>query len=153
MSLQPSDTDRLMLGAKHASAFTQFLHRTYPRACRAQQIGFEDGARGPPQIFRGDFLDELRYVDVRWAGMRARRVIAHQAPRRFDRRFVLRQRWQKFAERIRPRRALRKSGQPILLLINPEYGCITAKNEGQKPRRLPATDILKAKTHFNKGTR
>src|SRR5258708_40104792 len=120
MSLQTSDSDGLMLRAKHASAFTQFLHRTHPRACRAEQIGFEDGARGPSQILRGDFLDELRYINVRWAGMRARRVITHQAARRFDGSFVLRQGWQKFAERIRTGRALREFRQHILLLVKPK---------------------------------
>ena len=40
------------------------------------QIAFENGARRAEQILGGDLLDESRNIDVRGAGVRARRVIS-----------------------------------------------------------------------------
>jgi hypothetical protein len=66
-----------------------------------------------------NFLDEPRNIDVRGAGVCARRVEAHQAARCLDGGLVIRQRRQKFIERIRPPGFLLKFRQPSLLILIP----------------------------------
>ena len=115
MSLKPADGDGLVFRTENTSAFAQFLHWAYTRAGGAKQIGLQDSARRATQILGRNFLDELWYVDVRWAGVRARGVVAHQATCCFQGCFVARQCRQKFVERIRPRSALRIIRQHTLL--------------------------------------
>jgi hypothetical protein len=81
MSLQPADGDGLVFRAENAGTFAQFLHRAYPCAGGAEQIGFQNGARRATQILRGNFLDELWDVNVRGAGVSARGIVTHQASR------------------------------------------------------------------------
>ena len=86
--LQAADRDRLVLAPEHAGAFAQFLNGTNAGAGGAQQIRFEDRSRGAYQIAGRDLLDEARNVDVGGTGVRAGRVVAVQAPVRFDESFV-----------------------------------------------------------------
>jgi hypothetical protein len=125
MSLQPPDDNGLVFRPKHASAFAQFLHRAYARARGAEQIGLQDGARGPSQIAGGNLLDELGNIDVRRTGVRTRSIEAHQASCCFNGGFVARKWRQKFVEGIRTRRSLLDIRQPILLIVNPYVRCNT----------------------------
>ena len=80
-ALQASDLDRLLVEAvQHAGAFAQDFHRAGAGATGAQDVGVEDGARGPGEIAAGDFLDEAGNVDVGGACAGARRVEAVEAP-------------------------------------------------------------------------
>ena len=86
VALQAADFDRLFLPFScitQAPSQSTSVGQTRPQLC-AQDIGFENYARGAAQIVRRDFLDEGRDVNVRGTSDGAGRVKAEKAARGFD---------------------------------------------------------------------
>ncbi len=80
VALQLADGDGLATQlVHHALADAQHLHRADARAAHPEDVGLEDGAGRPGDVAGGDLADELGDVDVRGAGLHARRVAAEEA--------------------------------------------------------------------------
>ena len=77
MPLQRADRDGLrILVVAHACAFAQDLGRTHAGTHPAERIRRQDVGRGALQVAVADLADEARDVDLRRAGLHARRVVA-----------------------------------------------------------------------------
>ncbi len=79
-ALQAADRDGLLVVAmQHAGAFAEDIDGAGAGAALAENVGFEDGARGAFEVVAGDLLDEARDVDVGGAGGGAGRIEAVEA--------------------------------------------------------------------------
>ena len=93
VALQLADLDRLVLGeVPDARLLAERLHRADAGADAAHDVGIEDGLAGAAGIVGLDLADEERDVDMRRAGVHARRVEAEIAAVGFDEGLVARQR-------------------------------------------------------------
>ena len=93
VALQPSDLDGpLIVAVHHACAFAQHVHRAHPRAAQPQNIRVQDGHGRAARIAAGDLLDEAGNIDVRGAGVGARRIEAVEAAVGFHQRLAASQR-------------------------------------------------------------